>query len=98
MPQAARRRRPFADQPTRLPSEPAIITVGLTKNPKTKAELDHARLWNWDPGAVHDVCFLGQDPDDPDKILIGEPEFGLEHWRKYSLDVLFKGVAIYFEK
>lgn len=78
-------------------NKPAIITVGLAKNPKTAEEKKAAALWNWQPGAVHDVVFLGADETNPAKIKIGEPEFGFERWQASSLDFLFKNAAIFLE-
>jgi len=78
-------------------NRPAVITVGLTENPRTEEEIKAATLWNWQPGAVHDVTFLGRDETNPLKIRIGEPEFGLEKWDAGALDFLYKNMAIFIE-
>ena len=78
-------------------NKPALITVGLRKNPQTRMEKDLARKFNWDPGAVHDVVFLGVDEENPGKVKIGEPQFGLERWKEEALITLFKGSAIFLE-
>jgi len=78
-------------------NKPAIVTVGLSENPSTPEEINMARLYNWDPGVVHDVAFLGLDKKHPGKVKIGEPQFGLETWHQEHLEVLFRQMAIYLE-
>jgi len=78
-------------------NKPAIITVGLVENPSTPQEKEMAARFNWQPGAVHDVVFMGKDEKDPSRARIGEPQFGLERWPRTALDSLFKNIAIFPE-
>lgn len=75
-------------------NQPAIITVGVPKKPVTQQQHDLIEKYNWDPGVVHQVVFLGRSPDDPNRVLIGEPAFGLERWPVESLRVLFRGLCV----
>lgn len=83
-------------------NRPAIITVGLQKRfmskQRSKEEEDLENLYQWRPGVMHDVVFLGPMPDDPTRVQIGEPDFGLEKWWRYQLDILFTGYTIYLEE
>ncbi|MFH0795025.1 MAG: hypothetical protein V2A74_13445 [bacterium] len=78
-------------------NKPAVITVGIPKHPTTDAEREMATRFNWDPGAVHDVAFLGASKNATGKVDIGEPAFGLEQWTYDSLYTLHRGIAIYVE-
>ena len=76
-------------------SGPGIIRTGLSKGqPKNDVEKDLADKYQWTPGVMHDVVYLGEDPEDDNKVLIGEPDFGLEKWWKYELKELFQGYII----
>lgn len=77
---------------------PAIITVGIPAEPETPGEKKMVRVYNWDPGAVHDVCYMGNvGGTKPLRVRIGEPEFGLEIWEIGALEILHKGMAIFME-
>ena len=75
-----------------------IVTVGLEKrDPKNEIERDLAGKYQWTPGVMHDVVYLGRKPGEPDKVLIGEPDFGLETWWAFQLKHLFRGYAVTVE-
>jgi len=73
-------------------NEPAVITVGLPRTLTLEAR-EFGRKYNWQPGILHDVAFLGKDPDRPGHVLIGEPDYGLESWEVQSLRFLYYGFA-----
>ena len=76
---------------------PALITVGLTREPSTDIEIELRDRYQWKPGSMHDVVFLGTDDDHPGQIKIGEPQFGMETWPAPHLGALYKGMAVYLE-
>ena len=86
-----------ADRLLSLP-HPAIITVGLRGKPKTPDEKLLAERYSWTPSVMHDVVFLGIDETNPEKVKIGEPDFGLERWWIRELRILHQGYAIYLEQ
>ncbi|MEZ6193047.1 MAG: hypothetical protein R3C45_17380 [Phycisphaerales bacterium] len=47
-------------------------------------------------GVYHDVVFMGSDPDDPDRVLIADPDMGLESWPVEHMRYLFRGVAVMY--
>jgi hypothetical protein len=76
---------------------PALITVGLDAFPSSMGEMELERIYKWRPGSIHDVVFLGTDDKDESRVLIGEPQFGLEKWPKAHLEILFQEMAVYLE-
>jgi peptidase C39-like protein len=78
-------------------NKPAVIIVGLPGKLKTKMQKDLSNICHWPPGSVHAVTFLGNYDKDDSKIKIGEPDFGLEHWPKSHLKILFRESAIFLK-
>lgn len=78
-------------------NQPAIIRVGVPKTMPLPVHRELVRKYNWTPGFLHDVTFLGVDPNDRNFVLIGEPEFGLERWPVAHLEALFQGYAVYLD-
>lgn len=76
---------------------PALITVGLSHAPRNDFEDKLYRKANWTPGVMHDVVFMGVDPNDPRKVIIGEPDFGVERWWVDEFTLLYQGYAILIE-
>lgn len=76
-------------------NRPAIIMVGISKSPETAMEKAMVIDYNWTPGTVHNVVFLGVDENEPTRVKIGEPEYGFERWRTGELQLLFKDIAVY---
>lgn len=77
-------------------NQPAIITVGLSEQETYDPVESQLRdRYGWQPGLLHDVVFLGTDPEDPDKVLIGEPSVGYEKWSHLHLKKLFREYAVY---
>jgi hypothetical protein len=80
-----------------IPS-PSLVTVGLDKRgQKNNIEKDLQNLYQWTPGVMHSVVYLGKKPGEENKIQIGEPDFGLETWWDYQFKSLVKGCVIYLE-
>lgn len=77
-------------------NRPAVITVGLPRDLTPQAS-EFGLKYNWQPGILHDVVFLGKDPDRPDHVLIGEPDYGLESWPVDALRFLHYGYAAFVE-
>jgi hypothetical protein len=67
---------------------PAILTVRL----EAGADVDprYEQLWGWTPGVSHTVVFFGFT-DDGEKVVIGDPGTGREHWSVRDLHVLWHG-------
>ena len=78
-------------------NQPAIITVGVQKHPKTDLEQEMLDKWNWDPGVYHSVIFFGITDYDPNRVKMGDPTFGIETWPIEHLRVLFQNFAIYLD-
>jgi hypothetical protein len=76
---------------------PAILTVGVPESPESPEEIELVTLYNWSPGVVHDVVYLGLCADDPGRVWIGEPQFGLERWPVETLGLLYRGFAVTVE-
>ena len=79
-------------------NQPAIITAGLRKRPVTEEEKELEQRYQWAPGVMHDVVFLGIDEQNKEKVKIGEPDFGLERWWIRELQILFQRYAIFVEQ
>jgi hypothetical protein len=79
-------------------NHPAIIRVGVPKHPVLTVHRELVKKYNWTPGFVHDVVFLGVDPNDANYVWIGEPQFGLERWPIRHLRALYDGFAVYLDK
>lgn len=78
--------------------EAAIITVGLPRYDNEAEALAFGEKYDWRPGVLHDVVFLGMDPDREGYVHIGEPDFGLESWPLEHLEYLYYGFAVYLEE
>jgi hypothetical protein len=76
---------------------PAIILVGLPQYDRSGASAAFGRNNNWPIGIYHDVVFMGADPDHDDRVLIADPDMGLESWPIEHFQFLFRGVAVMYE-
>lgn len=76
---------------------PAIILVGLPARGQSHAAAAFGRSNNWPTDIYHDVVFLGTDPDHNDRVLIADPDMGLESWPIDHLEYLFRAVAVMYE-
>lgn len=74
--------------------EPAVITVGLGRLGNSKEAEEFGAAYEWSPGALHDVTFLGRSDTKPGHVKIGEPDFGLEEWPEEHLRYLYRGFAL----
>ncbi|MEN6627870.1 MAG: hypothetical protein ABFD69_16720 [Candidatus Sumerlaeia bacterium] len=79
-------------------NEPALITVGLSHAPRNDYEDTLYRKANWTPGVMHDVVFMGVDPEDARKVIIGEPDFGVERWWVEEFKILYQGYAVIMDQ
>ncbi|MEZ6193045.1 MAG: hypothetical protein R3C45_17370 [Phycisphaerales bacterium] len=77
-------------------TEPAIVLVGLPSHGRSVAAAAFGRDNNWPVGVYHDVVFMGMDPDHPDRVLIADPDMGLESWPAEHMRYLFRGVAVMY--
>ena len=73
---------------------PAILKVGVGRGgaPDPKYERD----WGWSRGQPHTVILFGFTQDD--KVEIGDPSIGREHWAFDHLKVLWMGTGIRLAK
>lgn len=78
-------------------TEPAIILVGLPSRGRTRAASAFGRDNNWPIGIYHDVVFMGPDPEHADRVLIADPDMGMERWPVDHLRYLFRGQAVMYE-
>ncbi len=78
-------------------TDPAIILVGLPRYGQSHTASAFGRDNNWPTGIYHDVVFMGMDPDHQDRVLIADPDMGLESWPVDHLGYLFRGVAVMYE-
>ncbi len=76
---------------------PAIILVGLPTGGQSRAAAAFGRDNNWPAGVYHDVVFKGADPDRDGRVIIADPDMGLESWPIDHLDYLFREVAVMYE-
>jgi hypothetical protein len=76
----------------------AVVVVGLPVAPRDEQERQLAELYQWSPGVMHEVVLLGVDETDPEKVKIGEPDFGLERWQRWALERLYRGTAIVIDE
>lgn len=77
--------------------KPAVITVGLARVGNSKEAAEFGAAYEWSPGALHDVVFMGRSSTKPGHVKIGEPDFGLEEWPEEHLRYLHRGFAITLE-
>ncbi len=76
---------------------PAIILVGLPSRGRAHNAAAYGRQNNWVANFYHDVVYLGIDPDDPQRVLIADPDMGIESWRQSDLRFLYRGQAVMYE-
>lgn len=76
---------------------PAIILVGLPSRGQSSSAAAFGRDNNWPAGVYHDVVFMGTDPDHDGRVLIADPDMGLESWPVDHLEYLFRSVAVMYE-
>lgn len=74
--------------------KPAVITVGLGRLANSKEAQEFGAAYEWSPGSLHDVTFLGRSETKPGHVRIGEPDFGLEEWPEEHLRYLYRGFAL----
>lgn len=77
-------------------TEPAIVLVGLPSRGRSVASAAFGRDNNWPIGIYHDVVFMGMDPEHPGRVLIADPDMGLESWPVEHLGYLFRGVSVMY--
>lgn len=78
-------------------TDPAIILVGLPSFGRSRAAAAFGRDNNWPIGLYHDVVFMGTDPDHADRVLIADPDMGIESWPTDHLRYLFRGQVVGYE-
>ena len=72
---------------------PSILTVRL--DPAPGIDPRYEQLWGWTPGLQHTVVFFGfTDEDGGDKVRMGDPAVGREHWSAKDLHVLWHGEGV----
>lgn len=75
--------------------EAAIITAGLRPRrfgrPPTPMEAELEARFQWRPGVMHDVVFMGEVDREKKRLRIADPDIGLEWWGIDHLEVLFQG-------
>lgn len=76
-------------------NQPALISVGLPGHGNSSEALTFGEQFQWEPGLLHHVVYLGPDPDKADHVLIAEPDFGLESWSQEHFQYLYRGYAVY---
>jgi hypothetical protein len=69
----------------------ALLTVRLDPGPGVDPRYE--QLWGWTPGVSHTVVFFGFTPDG-DKVEMGDPGVGREHWSAKDLHVLWRGEGL----
>ena len=74
----------------RKEARPVILSVRLDRREGVDPRYEQA--WGWTPGVPHTVVLFGFRPGD--KVEIGDPSVGREHWRVKDVDVLWHGDAI----
>lgn len=79
-------------------TEPAIILVGLPSLGRSRAAAAFGRENNWPIGIYHDVVYMGPDPEHTGRVLIADPDVGLESWPTDHLRYLFRGQAVMYDK
>jgi hypothetical protein len=77
-------------------NKPAIITVGLPRDGSPEA-LAFGEKYDWPLDSYHEVVYLGNNPDRPGHVLIGEPDYGRESWPEEHLRYLYAGFAVVVE-
>jgi predicted double-glycine peptidase len=78
-------------------NEAAIILVGLPTRGRSRVAVAFGRDNDWPTGIYHDVVFMGTDPQRDGRVLIADPDMGLESWPIDHLEYLFRGVAVMYE-
>ena len=78
-------------------NKPAIMTVGLPRYGNSEEAAAFGAKYEWTPGVLHDVVFLGRAENRPGFVRIGEPDFGIEEWPEEHLRYLFYGFAVMLE-
>lgn len=79
-------------------NKPAIMTVGLPRYGNTAEAAAFGEKYEWRPGVLHDVVFLGRAENRPGFVRIGEPDFGIEEWPEEHLRYLFYGFSVMLEE
>lgn len=74
----------------RKDARPVILSVRL--DGREGVDPRYERAWGWTPGVPHTVVLFGFRPGE--KVEIGDPSVGREHWRVQDVDVLWHGDAI----
>ena len=74
----------------RKEARPVILSVRLDNGEGVDPRYEQA--WGWTPGVSHTVVLFGFRPDQ--KVEVGDPSVGREHWRVQDVDVLWHGDAI----
>ncbi len=78
---------------SRTPTEPMILSVGLSEDVEVRDESRFAE-WGWRPGQGHSVLLLGAGSHGGFKVADPTPGYGIEIWSKMNLEELFQGTAV----
>ena len=74
----------------RREARPVILSVRLDRRDGVDPRYEQA--WGWTPGVPHTVVLFGFRQGQ--KVEIGDPSVGREHWRVQDVEVLWHGEAI----
>ena len=72
-------------------SGPAVLLVRLDPGPGVDRRYE--QLWGWTPGVNHTVVFFGFT-EGGEKVDMGDPAVGREHWSARDLHVLWHGEGV----
>jgi hypothetical protein len=70
---------------------PTLLSVRL--DPAPGVDPRYEQLWGWTPGVAHTVVCFGFTADGQ-KVEMGDPAVGREHWSTDDLGVLWKGEGL----
>lgn len=76
-----------------IDDRPTIAAVGLSEVP-AEAVAPNLTEWGWRPGQFHSVLLLERKQNKSLKIADPTPGYGVEHWSRNDLRVLFQGMAL----
>lgn len=80
-----------------LRREWSIVAVGLSEAPRNGFERMLCDQCSWTPGVMHSVVLMGPHNGDPERVRIGDPDFGVEVWSIRAFETLYQGYALTLE-
>ena len=83
---------PFRADVESLRSETRLVILLVRLDRREGVDPRYEQAWGWTPGVPHTVVLFGFRQGQ--KVEIGDPSVGREHWRVQDVEVLWHGEAI----